>query len=232
MLAVFSAFIPLGGSVLDFGAGPGFFVEKLLARGLSCAACDRSPKAVHTLNERFKGRRGWLGAFELRERGMPVPERRFDMAFCLETLEHVLPEKAPEVIADLRRVLRDGGTLMVTVPGEEDPARNTAMCPECGCVFHRYQHVRIFSPQDLRSLMEREGFETVFCDLLPLWSLKNEGFPPLAELSVRRLGRQILLAAAEAADRMNLRRANPRRMLISMLRGRGDNLVWIGHKTG
>jgi len=184
------------------------------------------------MNERFREWKGWRGAFIMRDNGLPFPAHQFDIAFCLETLEHVLPEKAAETIDELRHVLKNCGTLMVTVPGEEDPAGNIALCPECGCVFHRYQHVRSFSRQQLLCLMEECGFKTVFCDLLPLWSLKNEGFPPLAELSVRRLGKQILLAAAEAADRMNLRMVNPRRMLISMLRGRGDNLVWIGHKTG
>ncbi len=230
VLSVCSAFVPLQGSVLDYGSGPGCLVDFLLRRGLSCVAYDWSSEAVRSLNERFAGRPGWEGAFTPQHGKMPFSDSRFDIIFCLETLEHVLPSALPDILSDLCRVLKPQGMLFLSVPNAEDLSRNTAMCPECGCVFHRHQHVRTFTSAELRCLVEQAGFRTVFCDVLPLWSFKNEGFPSLADLSIRRLGKQILLSLSAAADRLGLQRTNPRRLLIRLLRGKGDNLIWLGQK--
>jgi 2-polyprenyl-3-methyl-5-hydroxy-6-metoxy-1,4-benzoquinol methylase len=38
--------VRLSGDVLDFGCGPGFFLEHLLDHGLRCHGADTSPVAV------------------------------------------------------------------------------------------------------------------------------------------------------------------------------------------
>ncbi len=233
VLNLCSTYAPCDGSILDLGSGPGYLVEMLLKqKNVSCAAYDWSPEAVRILNERFAGVTGWKGAFGPSGGRMPFCDSLFDVIFCLETLEHILPAFLPDTIADMRRVLKPSGIVFVSVPGNEDLARNTVMCPECGCVFHRHQHVRSFDKHELRHLMEANGFDTVFCDLLPLWSFKNEARASLTDISIRKILKILLLVASQAADRFGLRRANPRRLLVSLLRGRGDNLVWIGRKPG
>jgi SAM-dependent methyltransferase len=44
----------------------------------------------------------------------PVPDRSIDLVVCTEVLEHVLD--SPELLTELRRCLRPGGRLLMTVP--------------------------------------------------------------------------------------------------------------------
>jgi SAM-dependent methyltransferase len=44
----------------------------------------------------------------------PFADERFDFAVCLDVLEHIDDE--PQALRELRRVVRPGGTLLVTVP--------------------------------------------------------------------------------------------------------------------
>jgi hypothetical protein len=34
------------------------------------------------------------------------------------------------------------------------------MCPECGCKFHRWQHLRSWTAESLRKKVEQYGFQT------------------------------------------------------------------------
>ena len=76
--------------------------------------------------------------------GLPFGDRTFDGALCVEVLEHVADDGA--TLAEVARVLRPGGQLIVTVPFmfryHPDPVD-----------FRRY------TPHGLRAMLERHGFE-------------------------------------------------------------------------
>ena len=138
---------------------------------------------------------------------LPVPDASFDLVVCTQVLEHV-PEPAA-VLAELRRVLRDGGELWLTVPfvGElhEEP----------------HDHFR-YTSHGLRGLCERAGFGEV-----RTWPLGGY-FTALAQLARNcgpaigvgtgrgELGRRLLAAAFRGAaralprlDRLDRRHALP-----------------------
>jgi SAM-dependent methyltransferase len=75
--------------------------------------------------------------------GLPFQARTFDGAICSEVLEHVADDV--RVIREIARIVKPGGTVIVTVPFSfryhPDPAD-----------FRRY------TPVGLRALLEREGF--------------------------------------------------------------------------
>lgn len=82
---------------------------------------------------------------------LPVADASFDAILCTEVLEHVAtPELASR---ELRRVLRPGGQLLVTVPFvaqlHEEP----------------YDHSR-FTSYGIRGLLERGGFEVEWVEPL------------------------------------------------------------------
>ena len=51
-----------------------------------------------------------------RSRRCPIPTAVFDRALCLDVLEHLTFEEQPRALAELHRVLRPGGELLVSVP--------------------------------------------------------------------------------------------------------------------
>jgi SAM-dependent methyltransferase len=96
----------MDGAVLDVGCGDMPF------RGLL------GPRARYTgidvpRAEAFGMRRG-PGIVPFDGRNIPFPDASFDHVLCTEVLEHV--EDPVALVAEMRRVLRPGGTLVATVP--------------------------------------------------------------------------------------------------------------------
>lgn len=156
-----SAGVSLDGRVLDFGCGPGYLLEKLAAKGVDCHGIEFSPESVERARARLRAQ-GSAGSVELAA-DIPthLPESSFDIVFFLETLEHLLADEREPTVAELARVVRPGGALILTVPNQEDLARAEVLCPDCGCRFHPMQHVSSWNSSSLVALMSEHGFETV-----------------------------------------------------------------------
>ena len=157
-----SSGVALGGRVLDFGCGPGYLLEKLAASGVeSVNGIDFSPGSVEKARERLKAQ-GSTGTVEL-ARGLPtqLEAGSFDLVFFLETLEHLLDDERGPAVAELGRIVRPGGTLVVTVPNREDLDLARVLCPDCGCRFHPMQHVSSWQSASVTAMMSQHGFETV-----------------------------------------------------------------------
>lgn len=154
--------VSLGGLVLDVGAGRGYLTEKLLAQGVRTVAVDSSADSVDALNARLRGRPGFMGARESDAR-LPVDDVSVDGAFMLEAIEHMDDETLRHVLADLRRVLRPGGWVVMTTPNNERLELSETICPSCACVFSAVQHVRSFTAATLDATLQACGFRTVIC---------------------------------------------------------------------
>ena len=158
----------LVGMAVDFGCGPGDLIEELLRLGFCCKAVDASVEAVDRVRERFSARAGFLGAFVGDPERLPLQTGEAGAVFLIEVLEHLTPKAAAAAGAEFRRVLQPGGHLIVTVPNAEDLRANSVACPDCGCVFHRMQHVRSFSNESLAAWFSGVGFDPVFVGSLHL----------------------------------------------------------------
>lgn len=93
--------LPDGTRVLDAGCGEGVLVEQYQPR-LRIEGLDPNYTSAFV-------RRGSLTA-------LPYDAGVFDSATCLDVLEHLTFADQPKAIAELHRVLRPGGTLLVSVP--------------------------------------------------------------------------------------------------------------------
>jgi SAM-dependent methyltransferase len=99
--------------VLDAGSGITFFpytMNESLGVEVVCVDGDDRFGAIHrVLRERTGAWVEFVGA-DLRK--LPQPGNHFDVIYCLSVLEHT--RGYPEILVELRRVLRPGGTLVVT----------------------------------------------------------------------------------------------------------------------
>jgi SAM-dependent methyltransferase len=171
---------PRDAEILDFGCGTGAFLEYLDRFG-SVIGVDADESAVSFCHAR--GRTEVLHA-PLGSR-LPFSDGAFDVVTTLDVIEHIEDDVA--ALAELRRVLRPGGLLLVAVPafmflwGKQDE------------VSH---HQRRYTARTLRGALAQAGFRvdrtSYFNTIL---------FPPIA---AGRLGRRLLRAPGSAQSDFEL----------------------------
>lgn len=155
--------VPLQGRVVDFGCGPGYLLDKLVTRNVACEGADFSPDSLEMVTKRLAGNPSFRGVTLLRSLPSELPGGAFDTLFLVETIEHLLDDDLEPTIRELHRVLKPGGTVIVTTPNNEDLEESKVICPDCGCIFHKVQHVRAWVPDTLSRFMATHGFETIHC---------------------------------------------------------------------
>ncbi len=155
LISAVSHLLPKSSRVLDFGAGDGDLLELMCARGLRVAAFEPSKGRSRNLQNRLVGQPGFLGTVSAKS------TESFDVVMLVEVIEHILEEQFAATLELLARFTRPGGTLIVTTPNNEDLDLNMAYCPVSNTLFHRWQHVRSFTPDSLVALLAKCGFERV-----------------------------------------------------------------------
>lgn len=93
--------LPSQTRVLDAGCGEGVLVDEFAER-LAIEGVDPNYSSARVRNGSVLD--------------LPFPAATFDRAMCLDVLEHLPYEQQPVALAELFRVLRAGGELLVTVP--------------------------------------------------------------------------------------------------------------------
>ncbi|CAA9492557.1 MAG: hypothetical protein AVDCRST_MAG05-1969 [uncultured Rubrobacteraceae bacterium] len=105
------------GRVLDFGGGSGELSAAVAGRfpGAEVVCYEPTPSILREAEESLSGLGNAKPVGSLREVG---GKRGFDYVFCLEVFEHLPPRQTARVVRRVRRLLRDGGTVVVGVPNE------------------------------------------------------------------------------------------------------------------
>jgi ubiquinone/menaquinone biosynthesis C-methylase UbiE len=106
------------GKILDVGCGPGMMTEHCLSRGFEFFGVDISQGMITLCNERF----GHLPPAHFsvgRVQRLHFPNDCFDVALCMGVLEYV--DDAKSAIAELRRVLKPGGLLLISCLNDFSP---------------------------------------------------------------------------------------------------------------
>lgn len=142
--------------VLDIGVGAGVFEAAALERGLDVYSLDPSEEAIASLRSRFglDATKAQVGRAE----DLPWDDGTFDAVVASEVLEHLEDDVLQQAVREVRRVLRDGGRFLGTVPADEDLTSATVVCPACGLRFHRWGHQQSFSSDRLQSMLAAAGF--------------------------------------------------------------------------
>src|SRR5918998_3685193 len=156
-----------GERVLDLGCGAGRFVAALRDAGADLVGVELAEAAL------ARARRNVPGA-DLRlvapDGSLPLGHGEVDVVWCSEVLEHV-----PDTIAfltEVRRVLRRGGRLVVTVPDHGRLKRTLLALAHYDAHYDPLgQHVRFYTRRSLAQTLEATGFTEVRIEPL--------GGPPL-----------------------------------------------------
>lgn len=97
---------PQGASVLDAPCGEGALVAALLQKGYNACGADIDPAAAPLLGRAFR-------RADLTD-PLPWPADSFDAVLSIEGIEHL--ENRLAYLRELHRVLKPGGTLILTTP--------------------------------------------------------------------------------------------------------------------
>ena len=189
--------------VLDFGCGPGFLIPHLLASAAGVSGCDTSQEAVALVSKKFAGQQNWEGAALIENGRAPFDDGVFDVATCVETVEHVLDEDLPALFGELRRLVSPDGVIFITTPHLEHIRFNTMYCAVCDHEFHWRQHVRSWTADDLRQRVETAGFEVPFCRGISFKMWKTQHRASVKDLSLRIAWDRMQFATARLLDRVS-----------------------------
>jgi 2-polyprenyl-3-methyl-5-hydroxy-6-metoxy-1,4-benzoquinol methylase len=158
-----------GKRVLDFGCGRGDLLAHVFARGVSAQGFEVSEDSAAVTRKRFATEPLFQG---VATSPGELADGSFDVVLLVEVIEHLLDDQIAPVLAEVHRLLAPGGRVVVTCPNGEPLADDSVRCPDCGGVFHRWQHVRSLDPASISRLFEQHGFRTetaegVFWGLTP-----------------------------------------------------------------
>ena len=134
-------------NVLDIGCGRGEFLEMMREAGIPARGIDLSEESVATC--RHKGLEAETA--DLFEYLDELPEASLDGIFCSQVVEHLPPERLPEMIKLCASRLQRAGAIAIETPN-----------PECLAIFatHFYldpTHTRPIPPPLLAFYMEEFG---------------------------------------------------------------------------
>jgi SAM-dependent methyltransferase len=199
---------PDGGTVLEAGSGVGAQTIPLLRRhpGVALTCLDIAPSSLAAAQERIRAAGLPLPVFRQGDlRALPFGDAAFDHAFVCFVLEH-LPDPAA-ALAELRRVVRPGGTLTV-IEGDhgsvlfhpEDPRARAAIA--CQVALQRAAGGDPEIGRRLVPLLRRADFSDI--RVSPRLVHADGSRPALAEGFVRRTFAAMVAGIRDEALRAGL----------------------------
>ena len=146
--------------VLDFGCGPGFIWDHLRRIGAhwQYTALDFSPDSIKKVIEKAGGHKNYKGAKHVSSLPAEIPDSNFDVVLLFEVVEHLNDAYLDGALAEAARLLKTGGVVVISTPNQEDLSKSQKFCPECGAIFHEFQHVRTWSVSSLTDRLKQHGF--------------------------------------------------------------------------
>lgn len=140
--------------VLDFGCGAGSFINYLAKKDrdslffgvdIDKSIINRAKKNKLYDNEKF---------FLSDGDRLPFDDDFFDEVYCYEVLEHV--KELDKVLKDIKRVIKKGGVLRVSVPLRKSEMELIKYNPDYP---EQIGHRRFFSKDKLREELKNAGFK-------------------------------------------------------------------------
>lgn len=155
--------------ILDLGCGTGEGTSRIYAEGMTVIAADLSPAMVRTAVRRFPVLQGCVADAT----GLPFGSGCFDIVQSLGVLEYIGP--CERALQEMRRVLKPGGTLVLSVPNRHSlfrrlhrlerfvsaPLRRFHARRQEGTGWEVGFRHRQWSPDEVVGLLRDSGFHVV-----------------------------------------------------------------------
>jgi len=137
--------------VLDVGCGVGRDLKALLCSGVDAYGVDSSAAMLGELKSKFPELEGRVGEDEL-PRLDTVLDNEYDGVLCSAVLMHLPEEYLFDAAFALRRVLKTGGTFLMSVPGPDKTVDGQTNRDPSGRLFNGV------TPEKYQFIFERLGF--------------------------------------------------------------------------
>lgn len=146
--------------ILDFGCGPGYFIEHLIkvCSAGKCYGLDFSRESVDQVNKKFRNNPRFGKAIYADKLPSSLEGSSMELVVSIEVIEHLDDYQLSSMLKEIYRILKPEGYVVITTPNKEDLGANKTICPECGCIFNRWQHMRNWTISELTDLMAENGF--------------------------------------------------------------------------
>lgn len=170
-----------GDNILEVGCGDGYYLHILSNLGLrfKLTGVDYNPLALKSAKRNLKGKKVKLGFADLMQ-SLPFRANSFDKVIMSEVAEH-LPDDI-KGLKEVRRVLKKGGMLIVTVPNHNYPF---LWDPVNWVLEHFFgthigkgfwaglwnQHLRLYKPDEIKRSVKMAGFDIKKVESITWWSL-------------------------------------------------------------
>lgn len=116
-----SAYVSDSDIVLDLGCGPGGFTIVMASLCKEIVGADLAPSFIELANRSFAQLGVTNAKAQVIEPGkLPFSDGAFDRIVMVDTIHHL--EDAPATMAEVHRVLKPGGTLLIFEPNKRNPA--------------------------------------------------------------------------------------------------------------
>jgi ubiquinone/menaquinone biosynthesis C-methylase UbiE len=165
-----------GDSLLDIGCGEGSFTEKFSDGFSNVYAIDVQDKYIDIFKKRKINEKKYI-IQKMSAENMKFTADFFDTIITFETIEHI--QNLESAVKEMYRVLKPGGTLILTCPNRLFPFENHGVVFR-GKEIHgriplityfpylheKYSLARVFSQKSLNTIFVKAGFSLIMFDYL------------------------------------------------------------------
>ena len=202
VLQLVEKYCPPGGVIADLGAQPFIISGALSLMGYEVVAYDYEPKAYVNIAKAFGVK---VVKCDLERDSLGMQDGSVDCVVLSEVIEHINPYYVNRVLAEVNRVLKPVGKLIVMTPNIASLFRRAKLL--LGRQPQYRLHVHEYTKGELESLLLLNGFRLVesfysdVCDLAFVDAPRKEDYLEL------RNYRKLLKVALRKATKTNILRA-------------------------
>jgi hypothetical protein len=161
--------------------------------------------------------RCFVDLFDAEKDRYPYPDNHFETVLACEIFEHMLHDPM-HMLLEMRRVLEEGGTLVLTTPNVASFTAVARVLEQSGNpqLYSKYTdprgeyastevgHMREYTPKELREAVESAGFEieNLFTDVIPGYGtgLRMKAFLDRSQYSSAYRGEQLYCIARKRSS--------------------------------